>query len=367
MRLALVIDRDQVAHEHDMLLRYTSDLTSAGIEVLRVLPAGTAVRPRADTDEDDLVVDMGGLPWARAARRAGLAEDLRRREPDALHALGPEGWRMALALGRRLDLPVIVEVWSARHMRSLPRGRAVAGIAAYVARTPALATALRQQVEPELVSCVLPGAPITPRPGPVLVDPQREVSLAIVGGGRDLPAYRGVLTALSRLTRTWPQIQAFLELRGPAAHEIWRCAAHLELLDHVSAHARADRIRGLLTQCDVLVLPERLGDLHSILLEGMAAAMPIVAGQDAMIDLLDDGVEAMLVDAAEDAGAWARQLESLLGQPDMARALGAAARERVRHRHDPSTQASALARILHRAVAGDAMAFEAGPRPDGSA
>jgi glycosyltransferase involved in cell wall biosynthesis len=107
-----------------------------------------------------------------------------------------------------------------------------------------------------------------------------------------------------------------------------------------------------------VVLPQRSdtypygseGGGLTALLEAMAMAKPIVASDRAILhDYVDDGVEALLV-PPEDPPALRAAVERVLGDPDLARSLGAAARARVERAHTSRGFAAQLAPVLRSVV-----------------
>jgi glycosyltransferase involved in cell wall biosynthesis len=85
------------------------------------------------------------------------------------------------------------------------------------------------------------------------------------------------------------------------------------------------------------------------LLEAMAMGRPIVASDRAILhDYVDDGVEALLV-PPEDPDALRAAIERVLGDRELARSLGAAARARVERAHTSRGFAGDLAPVLRQA------------------
>ena len=142
----------------------------------------------------------------------------------------------------------------------------------------------------------------------------------------------------------------------PADHEIWRDVRRLDLLDIVSLLGTGSQLRSLLIQCDLIILPERYGELRSALLEAMSLELPIVASADAYLDVLIDEQTALLVPEPE-PDAWAQPLGRLLSEPETARDLGEGARARIAAGHRSSDQVTALIACLERVVGGGRYAF----------
>jgi len=119
-------------------------------------------------------------------------------------------------------------------------------------------------------------------------------------------------------------------------------------------------LRELYARAACVVLPQRReeyvygseGGGLTALLEAMAMGRPIVASNRAILhDYVSDGVEALLV-PPEDATALRAAIDRVLGDPELARSLGAAARARVESSHTSRGFAARLAPLLRSVVAG---------------
>lgn len=153
----------------------------------------------------------------------------------------------------------------------------------------------------------------------------------LVGVGR-LTVQKDFATLLRALAHLPPDVPA------------WRCViagegerrADLEVL--VSALGLAGRVRlaglvpdvaGLLRGADAFCLPSRYEGLPLVLLEAMAAGLPVVAfAIPGVAEIVTDGVHARLA-AAGDEGALARVLADLLADESLRASLGAAGRQLV--------------------------------------
>ena len=100
-------------------------------------------------------------------------------------------------------------------------------------------------------------------------------------------------------------------------------------------------LRDLYARASCVVLPQRSDDYPygseggglTALLEAMAMGRPVVATERAILrDYLEDGVDGILV-PPEDPDALREAVQRVLGDPDLARSLGAAARTRVERAH----------------------------------
>jgi glycosyltransferase involved in cell wall biosynthesis len=86
------------------------------------------------------------------------------------------------------------------------------------------------------------------------------------------------------------------------------------------------------------------------LLEAMAMGRPVVASDRAILhDYVEDGVDALLV-PPEDPPALRAAIERVLGDPELASSLGAAARARVERSHTSPGFAARLAPVLRSVV-----------------
>ncbi len=356
MHVALIIDDERLERERQSL-----DRTAAGLDALGVRV--TAVLPEAETGAD---LELPGVSpaavvrtrmkvpaWFRPARARRLAAGLSQQVPDLAYAVGAAAWPVGIDIARVLGCPLVLDVWSAELLRHVPRGRGAAHVAGFVAPTEPIADAIRRRAGADLVSLVPPGVDVPRRPRRVRA-PEGAIAIAIIGSGRDLAAYRAVLEALGGIVRALPQPQACLELRGPAAHEIWRLARRLDLLPYVSSIADAAHHRTLLVGCDVLVIPERFGQMRTLILEAMALAMPIVAADDPFLSMLVPDRTALIV-GADDPDEWAAQVRRVLEDDHLAARLGRAARALVAEHHRPDAQVERLAEALQAALSGGAM------------
>jgi hypothetical protein len=357
MHLGLIIDEERLRSEHAMLARLVLRLIDEGQQVTRIIPA------HLDLDEIDPieapVAHVSRIPvpmrvplLLRAARAGAAAAALSRAVPDLLVAVGRRAWPTAQELAQRLDRPATFDVWCADLAGTVPRTGS--GAAAYLAATAPLAEALRQRVEPELVSLVPYSTGLPANARTIFDAPEACITAAIIGGGRDMPCCTALLAALAALVRETPQLQVAIELVGPHAHAVWREARRLGLLGRLSAVPRADAVAPLVTGCDLLLLPERRGAVRSIILDAMARGMAIVAVADPYLDMLIDGETAALT-GGDDTEGWLRQLRRLIQSPEAARGLGEGARRRVKRCHQTGHQAAALLDVAESILRGGAI------------
>lgn len=362
MHVVMIIDEERLAHEGPMLDRIGAGLIDEGIEVSRIVPDDLSAEQAEQIVSDvaftaQLETPMSVPPWMRRVRAERLAADLVSAAPDVIQVVGRGAWKVGFELAREIDRPLAIDVWSLGLARRAPRGRSAARVGAYLVPTKPIAKAVRQRrVDRELVSLIPLGVIVPAQSRKVLANTSEQIALAIIGSGRDVAAYRALLTGLARLVRDFPQLHICLELRGPHAHHIWRHAQHLELLGHISAIPDAAPHAPLIASCDVLVIPERFGEIRSLVLETMAAGVPIIASEDPAFDALVSGETATIV-RQPTAAQWATELRRLFLQPERARELGAAGRNLVTAHHRVQDQIAALVATFRKVLSGDVYAF----------
>ena len=119
---------------------------------------------------------------------------------------------------------------------------------------------------------------------------------------------------------------------------------------HRGVMPRSEELRRLYNRADVFVLPTYADAVPNVVLEAMAAGLPVVATDvGAVREML--GAAGVVVPPG-DAEALAGALDELHGDPARRAALGEAARERARRHYQASTQADRLAEWLNGLVSG---------------
>lgn len=143
-----------------------------------------------------------------------------------------------------------------------------------------------------------------------------------------------LLEACRRLAASHPQVRTVLVGDGPLKERIAAEAALPPLAGRVHlVGARADASE-LMAAADLLVLSSRVEGIPGVLLEAAARGVPAVATHvGAVHEAIDDGRTGLLVPPGDPAALGAA-VGRLLDDPDERRALGAAARERVRRDFD---------------------------------
>lgn len=362
LHVALVADEAMLLEESPGLVRTGVGLMGDGIRLDRVLPdhAGPGALAALDLARR---IDVAFRPplWLRRRRRHRLAAAFGRDPLDAVLARGLRAAPVAGDLASVTGAALVLEAWSPEEAQAATRINRHHPAAAIAVPTNALADDLRRRVDPGIVAVVPAGVPVPSAPRTVFADAHPDApalgaaAIAVIGEGRDPAAWRAMFEGLRRVLEVpddrRPPLHLFAEIRGPHGHEAWRDARRCDLLDAVSSIERASDHRRLLLAADLLVVPERLGRLRSIHLEAMAHGIPVIAGDDPWLEMHEDGITAAVV-PGEDPAAWAEALRGLLLDPERARGLGAAGRERVAASHRSSDRVHRLRRLLDRATTG---------------
>ena len=170
--------------------------------------------------------------------------------------------------------------------------------------------------------------------------------------GRLVPA-KGVLFLLETISRV---DGAILDIAGdgPQRRFLERQAASLGIGNRVRflGYQSQGQVRELLRQVDVFVMASFAEGLPVVLIEAMAAGVPVVATRIAGIpELVDDGQNGLLVPPGHPTMA-AAAVRQLLEDADLRNRFAIAGRAKVEREFDINTEASWLAKILTSALSG---------------
>jgi L-malate glycosyltransferase len=168
------------------------------------------------------------------------------------------------------------------------------------------------------------------RPGPSAVESDLLPRPRVVFTGRMHPQKN-----LPLLLEAWTEVArrspANLILVGPGdeRRNLEELAGSLGLADRVQFTGGVPDPSEYLRAADLFVLPSVAEGMSNSLLEAMATALPCIASRIAgNTDLIDDGRNGRLVERPN-AASWSAAILDLLEHPEAARALGAAARQRI--------------------------------------
>lgn len=204
---------------------------------------------------------------------------------------------------------------------------------------------------------------------PALYDgPRAEAGAHLVFVGR-LAAVKGVpvlLAALRGLVAVHPGLRLTLVGDGPERGALEARARDMGLAGHVDfvGYKAQVEVAMLLREATALVLPSFAEGLPVVLMEALAARVPVVATRIAGVaELVEDGVSGLLVPPG-DAGALRAALAEVLGDPALRARMGAAGRARVMAEFDSAREAGWLAALIEGYARGSP---PVGLRPEGGA
>lgn len=138
-----------------------------------------------------------------------------------------------------------------------------------------------------------------------------------------------LVTAWEKVLAHRPNARLWLVGDGPQRTSLQQRIDARNLAGRVSLVGRFDEVDTLLAAADLFVLPSVEEDLSVALLEAMAAGLPVVAcNNSGNREVVEDGQQGLLVPPG-DTDALATALSCVMDQPELARRLGTAARDRV--------------------------------------
>ena len=189
----------------------------------------------------------------------------------------------------------------------------------------------RDAVPPERVT-VIPNAVIPAPDTPPSTLPDGWPERPLVGVVARLQPEKGVenfLKAAARVCASFPEARFLIVGDGPLREELLGLAEHLGVRERVSFLGYRADARPLIGLLDVLVVPSLTEGAPLIVLEAMAAGIPVVASAVGGIpDQIRHDKEGLLVPAGDTAALGDALLE-LLQDPARARSLGEAGRLRA--------------------------------------
>ncbi|MGR3501872.1 glycosyltransferase family 4 protein [Pseudaestuariivita sp.] len=193
---------------------------------------------------------------------------------------------------------------------------------------------------------------VEPRRYAAAREPNRRPQVLFVGR---LAGVKGVPLLLQAAEKLTTEFDLTLVGDGPerAAHEA--LARELSVNANFLGYQSQDRVAELLAQSDVLVLPSFAEGVPVVLMEAMAAQVPVLTTRIAGIpELVEDGTSGLLV-APGDVEALTDALRTLLDDPDLRARMGAAGRAKVAAEFDVSQEAAWLKSLIEAHHAGETL------------
>lgn len=156
-----------------------------------------------------------------------------------------------------------------------------------------------------------------------------------------------LITAFARLRNAHPDLVAKLVIVGDGLERdrLEAAVSALGLSGRVIFTGQINNVRVFYAAADLLVLPSHSEGSPNVLLEAMAANLPVVTTSVGGVpEIVEDNKSALLVSAG-DSAAMATAMASLLNDKELARLLSANASATVAERHSPESYVNSLLAI----------------------
>ena len=300
---------------------------------------------------------------------AQLREVVARREPDIIetHMVKSHFLVKALGLGRRLPwvayhhgyttTDLKMRVYNQINRWTLPSAARVVTVCEPFARQLARSGVARERIS-VCHNSVAPAAPV----GAEEVEALRR-KLGLVEGERVIlsvgrlsleKGHTDLVEALGELRRMSPALNFKLVIagEGPERERAERAAVAAGVADRIIFAGHTNDVRPFYALADVLTLPSHSEGSPLVLLEAMAADLPVVATRVGGVPEIVIDEESALLVAPRDARALASALERALTDEGLARTLAANASARVAEHFSPESQARSLVEIYSRLALG---------------
>ena len=352
VRIAHVVIGGEVAGGQIVALRLARAARDAGHEVIFVSPSdGPFLDLVREAGIRAHVVPVSGALDPRALVR--LLRVFRGERVDVVHTHGHFAVNVLARIGGRLAGARVLSHLHIQNAFRAGRGRRVQiAIDNATARLCFALVAVSDATRADLVrqgypagristvhNGIEPADEVTPvrlADGPTVVEVAR---LAEVKGQRTL------IEAMVHVAATAVLVGGDLE-QGGAYEAVLRAEAErLGVADRVVFAGYRRDVPALLAGCDVFCLPSSAEGLPLVVLEAMAQGKPVVATPvGGTAELVVDGETGVLVPPG-DAAALAEALSGLLADPERARRLGEAGRERVRSEFSAARAAEEILKL----------------------
>jgi glycosyltransferase involved in cell wall biosynthesis len=201
-----------------------------------------------------------------------------------------------------------------------------------VANSRAAANQLIEQGIPERRIDIIPNG-IDLSMFPIRRDFSRARTITMVACLREGKRIDVLITAAARIIARYPDVQFQIVGDGPCREQLVEQAAATGVLPHMRFLGHRDDVPAILTASDVFVLPSESEASPNVVLEAMAAALPVVASRVGGIpELVDEGVTGHLVPPG-DPDALASALLDLLDHPTKRATFGRTGRARIEQQY----------------------------------
>jgi len=365
MNVLLLVDERFVVTEHAMLQRLETGLADEGVRVVHALP--DSLDPDAmhasfatqvfHSRDSGLVPRRVRAKWLlqRVASALGQHDGPR---IDVVHVYGESLWPLGLAVAARAEAPLALEAWSVRSVEYLARLESSRlGVRSATLLLADEGFAERARARGATWRLTPWGVHARPEPAPVL--PQnRAPGIVLMGFGVDRRGLRRALEGIAAAIKEIDLAMVFTDHDAAHTAGLWSLARELNLRDRLSLIPELEGDRQLVLRNDILVVPEPVGELHSLALDAMGAGMAVVAAHDPALSLLRDKETALVISStgAED---WAGAIRTLLESPEEGQRVARGAWAHVREHRRASAHVTAVLDTYEWLTATDALPFSA--------
>jgi glycosyltransferase involved in cell wall biosynthesis len=269
---------------------------------------------------------------------------IREKGIDLVHSHGYKSNFYALwATGRKLPLVATNHNWLKHHWRLV----AYSLIDKRLIRLFDRIVAVSELIRNEMVEAGVPGGKITvidngvdveeiekqvrsALPGEMFPEDDATKIVGAIGSLKEEKGFRFLIEAAGNVVPTEGKVKFLIVGDGPLRGELERLAASRGAEGNIVFTGYRNDVYKLLGTFDIFVLPSVKEGLPMVLLEAMAAGIPVVATRvGAVPRVLIDGVNGLLVSPG-DAGALRKAIETLLTNPSIAESIAASGYETVR-------------------------------------
>jgi len=160
------------------------------------------------------------------------------------------------------------------------------------------------------------------------------------------------IAAFTRIAGSHPEARLLIVGAGPYREELERQARVSGLAERILFSGRRSDVPRILAALDVFSHPSRLDACPLALLEACGSGLPAVGYDEAGVPEIIASGETGLLAPPDDIDALAGCFARLLDEPESARRMGRAGRERVARLFRPETVAGQFADIVERVAAG---------------
>ncbi|MHC4994733.1 MAG: glycosyltransferase family 4 protein [Planctomycetota bacterium] len=359
MKVALIADSTWLMQELTTLRRLGVGLVGEGVGVIRVVPDWQPLRTdnMTMTGRQITYLDSRWM-WLRQRRIHKALQALADEGVDVVHVMDGSLEHFGIEIGEQMGVPVVCGLWSRAGVDRL-RGLRGKNPIVYAAATPGLVerchSRLGRKARVELVPPGVYGSDETV-PAP-LEDPKEMLSCLIVGDGNLDSHYRALMEGLAKAKDRLGQVVYFFYAVNADQHNVWQFARKIGLLDQINLVPYEPGSRELMVQADVVIQPQPRGQVRSLVIEAMGAGRPVISAADPVLDYLQDGLTARIVDHPAPKQ-WAEIITQITREPGAYIELGEAARGYVKSHHSAAQYVERLHGIYQDVVTPEPIPFQ---------